>query len=68
VSGTSAAPKTFTQKLLDVVERVGSKIPHPAVIFLVLIGIVVVLARAFWLLGASATVEVITPEEKAPES
>ena len=35
--------KTFMQKVLDVVERVGNKVPHPAVIFLILIAIVILL-------------------------
>jgi len=39
-----AAPKNAMQKFLDVVERVGNKVPHPAVIFLILIAIVVVLS------------------------
>ena len=28
----AAPPNTFVQKLLDGVERVGNKVPHPAVI------------------------------------
>ena len=40
-----AAPKTVMQKFLDVVEKVGNKVPHPAVIFLILIAIVVVLSH-----------------------
>ena len=34
IAETTAAPKTLLQKLLDGVERVGNKVPHPAVIFL----------------------------------
>ena len=40
---TTAPAKTFMQRLLDAVEVAGNKVPHPAIIFLVLIGIVVVL-------------------------
>jgi aminobenzoyl-glutamate transport protein len=64
MSQTSEAPKTFMQKLLDVVERVGNKVPHPVVIFLVLIAIVVVLSHVLYLTGTSVTTEVIVPEEK----
>jgi len=32
---TTAESKTLLQKLLDGVETVGNKVPHPAVIFLV---------------------------------
>jgi aminobenzoyl-glutamate transport protein len=51
MSQPSEAPKTFMQKLLDVVEKVGNKIPHPVMIFLVLIAIVMVLSHVFYLLG-----------------
>ena len=52
-SGDSVdAPKTFMQKLLDGVERVGNKVPHPAVIFIILIGLVIVLSHILYLLGA----------------
>ena len=50
-SDVSGAPKTFMQKLLDGVERVGNKVPHPAVIFIILIGIVIVLSHILYLLG-----------------
>src|SRR5215831_18313988 len=55
MSQTSQESKTFMQKLLDGVERVGNKVPHPAVIFLMLIGIVVVLSQLLYLLGTSVT-------------
>jgi aminobenzoyl-glutamate transport protein len=64
MSQPSDAPKTVMQRLLDVVEKVGNKIPHPVVIFLALIVIVMVLSHVFYLLGTSASAEVITPEEK----
>jgi aminobenzoyl-glutamate transport protein len=36
------APMTRVQKMLDGVERIGNRVPHPVVIFLILIGIVIV--------------------------
>jgi aminobenzoyl-glutamate transport protein len=66
MSQTSDAPQTAMQRVLDVVEKVGNKVPHPAVIFLVLIVIIVVLSHIFYLTGTSVSTEVITPEEKAP--
>ncbi len=54
--------KTRMEKLLDTVERVGNKVPHPAVIFVILIGIVVLLSHVFYLMGASVTYESINPE------
>jgi p-aminobenzoyl-glutamate transporter AbgT len=46
---TSAPPKTTMQKFLDVVEIVGNKVPQPAVLFFVLIGVVVALSHVFHL-------------------
>jgi aminobenzoyl-glutamate transport protein len=66
MSQSTDAPKSMMQKILDVVEKVGNKVPHPAVIFLTLIAFVVVLSHIFHLMGTSVTTEVIVPEEKAP--
>jgi len=58
-----AAPKkTFTQRLLDAVEVAGNKVPHPAIIFLALIGIVVVLSHLLYLMGTSVTYQVVNPD------
>jgi aminobenzoyl-glutamate transport protein len=57
-----AAPKSGMQKFLDVVERVGNKVPHPAVIFLMLIAIVVVLSQIFHMLGTAISYEFINAE------
>jgi aminobenzoyl-glutamate transport protein len=54
-------PKNMMQKILDVVEVVGNKVPHPVIIFLILIAIVVVLSQVLHMTGASATSEVIVP-------
>ncbi|MEZ6070831.1 MAG: AbgT family transporter [Pirellulales bacterium] len=50
------------QRTLDVVEAVGNKVPHPVIIFLILIGIVLVLSHILHLAGASVTYQVINPE------
>jgi aminobenzoyl-glutamate transport protein len=45
-----AAPKSVLQKLLDAVERAGNKVPHPAVLFFWLIGLVIALSQVLsWL-------------------
>ncbi len=49
------------QKFLDLVETVGNKVPHPAVIFMILIGLVIVLSHALFLAGASVSYQVIDP-------
>jgi aminobenzoyl-glutamate transport protein len=56
------APKTFMQRVLDRVERVGNMVPHPAVIFIILIGLVIVLSHILYLFGARVSYEVINPE------
>ena len=43
---------TTMQKLLGAVERVGNRVPHPVVIFLILIAIVIVLSQILYMLGA----------------
>jgi aminobenzoyl-glutamate transport protein len=49
------------QKILDVVERVGNKVPHPVIIFLILIAIVVALSHFLYRTGTSVSSEVIVP-------
>lgn len=58
----SAAPKTTMQKFLDTVEKVGNMVPHPVVIFLILIGIVIALSAVLSLFGAAVTFERINAE------
>lgn len=50
------------ERMLDGIERVGNKVPHPALIFVILIGMVVVLSHLFYMLGASVTYETIDPD------
>ncbi len=47
---------------LTMIERVGNAVPHPAIIFLILIAIVIVLSAVLALLGVSVTYEVADPE------
>ncbi|WP_290690361.1 AbgT family transporter [Haematobacter sp. UBA3484] len=42
---------------LGTVERVGNAVPHPAIIFLILIGIIIVLSTIFGLMGTSVVYE-----------
>ena len=62
VAETVESPKTFLQKLLDGVETVGNKVPHPAVILFILIGIVILLSHLLYLCGTSVTYEVVNPK------
>src|SRR5262249_8151968 len=67
MSGTSAAPRTVLQKLLDLVERVGNKVPHPAVLFFLLIVAVVLLSHLFYVLGTSVSYPRINPQRHEVE-
>lgn len=53
------------QKFLGVVEKVGNKVPHPAVIFLLLLGAVIVLSQVLHMTGTTVTYEVIVPQSTA---
>ena len=66
MSTEAAAPKEETgqgQKgFLGTIERIGNKIPHPAIIFLGLIAIVIVLSAILSVAGVSAETQVATPK------
>jgi aminobenzoyl-glutamate transport protein len=56
-----AKPTSFVQRALDFVERVGNKVPHPVVIFLVLIAVVAVLSHVLSVAGTSVSYETFVP-------
>lgn len=62
-----AKPKSTTQRFLDAVERMGNIVPHPVIIFLILIGVLIVVATIASLFGASVTMERINPATNAIE-
>jgi aminobenzoyl-glutamate transport protein len=51
----------MTQRILDFIERVGNKVPHPAILFLALCLAVIVLSQVFYMLDVSATYEIVKP-------
>jgi aminobenzoyl-glutamate transport protein len=62
MSQASESPKTVLQRLLDLVERVGNKVPHPAVLFFVLIVVLVLLSQVLQWVGTSASYSRINPQ------
>ncbi|QDU90361.1 p-aminobenzoyl-glutamate transport protein [Pirellulimonas nuda] len=62
VAESNPASQSITQRVLDLVERVGNKVPHPVLIFLILIAIVLVVAHVLYLAGVSVSYQVINPE------
>ncbi len=56
MTDAAVAPKTSgIQRMLDGIERVGNKVPHPAIIFLGLIVMVIVLSAVLAAFGVSVT-------------
>lgn len=60
-ASAAAEKRTFIQKALDGVEKVGNKVPHPVLMFLYLIAFIIVLSHVLFVLGVSVTTEVIEP-------
>jgi aminobenzoyl-glutamate transport protein len=56
-----AAPKTAMQRILDTVERVGNRVPHPVMIFVYLIVFVVLLSALLSLMGAQVSYQAYNP-------
>ena len=61
-SDVPQASKPMMQKILDTVERIGNAVPHPVVIFLILIAIVMVLSHILYWFGAHVNYQVINPD------
>jgi aminobenzoyl-glutamate transport protein len=57
-----------TQRLLDGIERVGNKVPHPAIMFLLLCATVIVLSQVLAWIGVSQTYEVVKPPAQSVEA
>jgi aminobenzoyl-glutamate transport protein len=59
--------RTFTQKMLDGIEKAGNKVPHPVLMFVYLILLVIALSVVLDLLNVSVTEEVLVPAEEVVE-
>jgi aminobenzoyl-glutamate transport protein len=67
VGGESPEKRGFVQRMLDGIERVGNKVPHPAIIFLGLIGLVIVLSAILAAFDVSVTYDVVEPPPEIVE-
>src|SRR5262245_23171439 len=67
MSKGEAVKQTSMQRFLNAVERVGNMVPHPVVIFLILIAIVIVLSAILGLFSAGVTLEQINPDTQKIE-
>jgi aminobenzoyl-glutamate transport protein len=61
----SGGKRTLTQRMLDGIEKAGNKVPHPVIIFLYLIVIVMVLSAILDLLNVGITEQVLVPASPA---
>ena len=59
---SSSTTNSTMQRFLNAVERAGNMVPHPVVIFLILIGLVMVFSAVLGHFGTSATLERIDPD------
>ena len=62
-----AAPKTVMERMLDGIERLGNRMPDPAILFLWLCLGVILLSQALAWLDVKATYEVVSPPPVAAE-
>jgi len=56
------------QRMLNVIERVGNKVPHPAILFLALCAGVIVLSQLLAWAGVSASYEVVKPPSQSVDA
>ena len=61
-AASAAAPETMMQRLLNAVERVGNRVPHPVMIFVYLILAVVILSHLLYVFRLGVSYEVIDLE------
>jgi aminobenzoyl-glutamate transport protein len=61
VPTSEAADHSFLERILDGVERAGNKMPHPAILFLTLCVVVILLSQVLYWFGVKATFKVVEP-------
>jgi aminobenzoyl-glutamate transport protein len=65
---SSETQRSIFKKLLDFIERAGNKAPHPGILFLLLIFVVVVLSHILSMLDVSVSYERINPDTHEAET
>lgn len=61
MSAEATADRNRTARILDGIERAGNKVPHPVMMFLYLIAIVIVLSAIMAWIGVSTSEEIAAP-------
>jgi aminobenzoyl-glutamate transport protein len=67
VEAAPAPEHTFLERLLDGIERAGNKMPDPAILFLFLCALVIVVSQVLYWFDVKATFEVVKPPAVATE-
>jgi aminobenzoyl-glutamate transport protein len=67
MSNAIPTPKSRMQKVLNLVERAGNRVPHPAVIFLLLILFTMAVAHVLSMMGTSITFDRLNAETHKTE-
>jgi aminobenzoyl-glutamate transport protein len=62
MSNATQPPKTFFERSLDLIERVGNRVPHPGLLFLSLMVGVIVLSQVLSWMGISVTYQRINAD------
>jgi p-aminobenzoyl-glutamate transporter AbgT len=57
----SAVDRRLMARMLDGIERIGNKMPNPAVLFLLLCVVIIVLSQVLFWLNVRARYETVTP-------
>ncbi len=57
------AKRSFNERMLDGIEKLGNKVPHPVLMFLYLIILVIALSHVLYLLGVTVTDTIAVPNE-----
>jgi aminobenzoyl-glutamate transport protein len=52
---------TFVERIFDRIERLGNRMPHPVILFILLCGAVIVVSQLLYWVGWQATYEVVAP-------
>ncbi|MCA9102633.1 MAG: AbgT family transporter [Planctomycetales bacterium] len=63
----TAETKGLFQRSLDMIERLGNRVPHPAVLFFGLLVLVAVISQILFMFGTSVTYERINPQTHETE-
>jgi aminobenzoyl-glutamate transport protein len=66
-AATEPPPHTFLERIFDRIERVGNRMPHPVILFILLCGVVIVASQILFWVGWKATYEVVAPPPAAAE-